>query len=122
NVGAARTDQTRRAGRRGFGLDPRRLLGGAARRHQYPLWAKSKLLGGLFMASGLASGSAGVTLQAAWRGAPDGSLHRLAMVESAASAGEMAILTGYLLQSGKTARPLTSGRLRAPFWLGAVGA
>jgi len=87
-----------------------------------PLWAKSKLLGGLFMASGLASGSAAVTLQAAWRGAPDGSLHRLAMVESAASAGEMAILTGYLLQSGKTARPLTSGRLRAPFWLGAVGA
>src|SRR5207302_944086 len=86
-----------------------------------PLWAKSKLLGGLFMASGLASGSAGVTLQAAWRGAPDGSLHRLAMVESAASAGEMAILTGYLLQSGKTARPLTSGRLRAPFWLAAVG-
>src|SRR6059058_5160729 len=87
-----------------------------------PLWAKSKLLGGLFMASGLASGSAAVTLQAARRGAPDGSLHRLAMVESAASAGEMAILTGYLLQSGKTARPLTSGRLSAPFWLGAVGA
>src|SRR5437773_458498 len=86
------------------------------------LGARSKLLGGLFMASGLASGSAAVTLQAAWRGAPDGSLHRLAMVESAASAGEMAILTGYLLQSGKTARPLTSGRLRAPFWLGAVGA
>jgi len=87
-----------------------------------PLWAKSKLLGGLFMASGLASGSAAVTLQAARRGAPDGSLHRLAMVESAASAAEMAILTGYLLQSGKTARPLTSGRLSAPFWLGAVGA
>src|SRR2546427_3659853 len=86
-----------------------------------PLWAKSKLLGGLFMASALASGSAAVTLQAARRGVPDGTLHRLAMVESAASAGELAILTGYLAQSGKTARPLTTGRLAAPFWVGAVG-
>lgn len=87
-----------------------------------PLWAKSKLLGGLFMASALASGSAAVTLQAARRGAPDATLHRLGMLESAASAGEIAILAGYLLQSGSTARPLTSGRFAAPFWLGAVGA
>ncbi len=86
-----------------------------------PLWAKSKLLGGLFMASALASGSAAVTLQAAQRGVPDATLHRLAMLESAASIGEMAMLTGYLVQSGKTARPLTSGRFAAPFWLGAVG-
>ena len=34
----------------------------------------------------------------------------------------MAILAGYLVQSGKTARPLTTGRFAAPFWLGAVGA
>jgi formate-dependent nitrite reductase membrane component NrfD len=87
-----------------------------------PLWAKSKLLGGLFMASALASGSAAVTLQAARRGAPDATLHRLSMLESAASAGEMAMLAGYLAQSGKTARPLTRGPFAAPFWLGAVGA
>jgi formate-dependent nitrite reductase membrane component NrfD len=87
-----------------------------------PLWAKSKLLGGLFMASAVTSGSAAVTLQAARRGAPDATLHRLAMVESAASIGEMAMLTGYLMQSGKIARPLTAGRYAAPFWLGAVGA
>ncbi len=31
------------------------------------------------------------------------------------------MLTGYLVQSGKTARPLTSGRFAPPFWLGAVG-
>jgi len=87
-----------------------------------PLWAKSKLLGGVFMASALSSGSAAVTLQAARRGAPEATLHRLATVESAASLGEMVILTGYLVQSGKTARPLTTGRFAAPFWLGAVGA
>ena len=87
-----------------------------------PLWAKSKLLGGLFMASALSSGSAAVTLQAARRGVPDATLHRLAKLESAASLGEMAMLAGYLAQSGKTARPLTTGRYAAPFWLGAVGA
>ncbi len=87
-----------------------------------PLWAKSKLLGGLFMASAMSSGSAAVMLSAARRGAPDATLHRLATLESAASLGEMAMLTGYLMQSGKTARPLTSGRLSAPFWVGAVGA
>jgi len=86
-----------------------------------PLWAKSKLLGGLFMASALSSGSAAVTLQAARRGAPEATLHRLTTVESAASLGEMAILAGYLAQSGKTARPLTTGRFAGPFWLGAVG-
>jgi formate-dependent nitrite reductase membrane component NrfD len=87
-----------------------------------PLWAKSKLLGGVFMASALSSGSAAVTLQAARRGAPEATLHRLAAVESAAALGEMAMVTGYLVQSGKTARPLTTGRFAAPFWLGAVGA
>lgn len=87
-----------------------------------PLWAKSKLLGGLFMASALASGSAAVTIQAARRDTPVGTLHRLAVVESVASAAELAALTGYLVQSGRTARPLTAGRLAAPFWLGAVGA
>src|SRR2546421_7236171 len=87
-----------------------------------PLWAKSKLLGGLFMASALASGSAAVSLQAARRGVPDATLHRLVMLESAASAGEIVVLAGYLAQSGRTARPLTRGRFAAPFWFGAVGA
>src|SRR4029077_4541702 len=87
-----------------------------------PLWAKSKLLGGVFMASALSSGSAAVTLQAARRGAPEATLHRLARLESAASLGEMAIVAGYLAQSGGTARPLTTGRFAWPFWLGAGGA
>src|SRR3989442_2525918 len=85
-----------------------------------PLWAKSKLLGGVFMASALSSGSAAVTLQAAFRCAPEATLHRLATVESAASLGEMAILTGYLVQSGKAGRPLTTGRFAPPFWFGAA--
>ena len=87
-----------------------------------PLWAKSKLLGGLFMASALSSGSAAVTLQAARRGAPDATLHRLSTVESAASLGELAVIAGYLVQSGPAVRPLIAGRYARPFWLGALGA
>ena len=87
-----------------------------------PLWAKSKLLGGVFMASAMSSGSAAVALVAARRGAPDATLHRLARIESAASLGEVAMLTGYLGQSGRTAHPLTRGRFAMPFWVGAVGA
>jgi formate-dependent nitrite reductase membrane component NrfD len=87
-----------------------------------PLWARSKLLGGVFMASAMSSGSAAVTLAAARRGAGDATMHRLGLIESAASLGEAAVLTGYLAQSGKAARPLTTGRFAAAFWLGAVGA
>ncbi len=87
-----------------------------------PLWAKSKLLGGLFTASAMASGSAAVSLVAGRRGAGDETLHRLAMIESAASAAELALAAGYVAQSGRTARPLTSQRFALPFWLGAVGA
>ncbi len=91
-----------------------------------PLQALTRLLPKplieLIMASAMSSGSAAVTLSAARRGAPDATLHRLATLESAASLGEMAMLTGYLVQSGKTARSLTTGRVAAPFWLGAVGA
>jgi formate-dependent nitrite reductase membrane component NrfD len=87
-----------------------------------PLWAKSKLLGGVFMASAMSSGSAAVTLAAARRKPPDATLHRLANIESIAALAEAATLTSYLAQSGKAARPLTTGRFAGPFWLGAVGA
>jgi formate-dependent nitrite reductase membrane component NrfD len=86
-----------------------------------PLWAKSKLLGGLFTASALSSGSAAVSLMVPRRGLPDATLHRLTLLESAASAAELGLVAGYLAQSTETARPLTRGRYAAPFWLGAVG-
>ncbi len=87
-----------------------------------PLWAKSKLLGGLFTASAFSSGTAAVSLVAAHRGGSAATLHRLALVETAASGAELALLAGYVAQSGRAARALTSPRLAAPFWLGAVGA
>jgi formate-dependent nitrite reductase membrane component NrfD len=87
-----------------------------------PLWARSKLLGGLFTASAFASGTAAISLVASRRSVPDGPLHRLAMIESAVSATELALVAGYLAQSGPAARPLTAKRFALPFWLGAVGA
>src|SRR5439155_19804881 len=104
-----------------LGLTLAGYSGGLLGATNVPLWAKSKLLGGVFMASALSCGSAAVTLQAARRGSPEATLHALATVESAASLGEMAVITGYLMQSGKAARPLTTGRFAAPFWLGGVG-
>jgi formate-dependent nitrite reductase membrane component NrfD len=85
-----------------------------------PLWAKSKLLGGLFTASAFSSGTAAVSL-AAGRRLPEGLQHRLSLLESAASATELALLAGYVVQSGETARPLTRERMAPLFWLGAVG-
>jgi formate-dependent nitrite reductase membrane component NrfD len=87
-----------------------------------PLWAKSKLLGGLFTASAVASGSAAVSLMATRRSVSDGTLRRLSEIESAASLAELALVAGYVGQSGRVARPLTAQRLALPFWLGAVGA
>jgi formate-dependent nitrite reductase membrane component NrfD len=85
-----------------------------------PLWAKSKLLGGLFMASALSSGSAGISLTAARRRAADTTLHRLGQIDRAAAVGEIAMLAGYLAQSGRAGRPLLSGRLAPAFWAGAA--
>ncbi|MDQ6882684.1 MAG: polysulfide reductase NrfD [Candidatus Dormibacteraeota bacterium] len=87
-----------------------------------PLWARSKLLGGLFTASAFSSGSASLSLVAACRGGSGATLYRLGLVETAASAAELGLLAGYVAQSGGAARALTSRRLAAPFWLGAVAA
>jgi formate-dependent nitrite reductase membrane component NrfD len=85
-----------------------------------PLWAKSKLLGGLFTASALSSGSAAISLLATQRRAPDETLHRFGQVDRAAAAAEVAMLGGYLAQSGRTARGLVSGRFAPVFWGGAA--
>jgi formate-dependent nitrite reductase membrane component NrfD len=86
-----------------------------------PLWAKSKLLGGLFTASALSSGSAAAGLLATRHGASDRLRHRLSLLESATAVTELSLLFGFLRQSGRSSRPLTRGRLAPPFWLGAVG-
>ncbi len=86
-----------------------------------PLWAKSKLLGGVFMASAASSGVAAVTMMAAWRRAPAATLHKLSRLGTIAAAGELAALGAYVRQTGRVADPLVKTTFRVPFWAGAVG-
>lgn len=86
-----------------------------------PLWAKSKLLGGVFMASAASSGAAAVTWVAARQGAPEGTLRKLGGIGAIAGLGELALVGAYLRDSGKAADPLTRTTYRLPFWAGALG-
>ncbi len=86
-----------------------------------PLWAKSKLLGGLFTASAAASGSAAVTVAAMQGRVSSGTLHKLGTLESVATLAELGLLTAYVNQSGRTAEPLTKAGTSLPFWAGAIG-
>jgi len=77
-----------------------------------PVWYKSPLLGGLFMASAMSTGSAAVTLVSALSGRAEPDEHRvLAPYNLALGLTETALLAGYHLTTGQWARPLLRGRL-----------
>lgn len=86
-----------------------------------PLWAKSKLLGGVFTASAAASGSAAAMGAALQGQVPMETLRKLATVQSAASLAELGLLAAFVRQSGKTAEPLTRQETSLAFWAGAIG-
>jgi len=85
-----------------------------------PLWARTPLLGPLFMASSAATGGAAVRAALAVAGEDGGALE---LPERAALLGEVAIAGAWLRGLGPVARrPLLRGRERALFWGGYVGA
>jgi formate-dependent nitrite reductase membrane component NrfD len=86
-----------------------------------PLWAKSRLLGGLFTASAAASGSAAATVAAMQGNVSSETLEKLATLESVATLTELGLLAAFVNQSGKTADPLTRTAASLPFWAGAIG-
>ena len=85
-----------------------------------PLWAKSKLLPAVFTASAVSSGAAAVTW-AARRQATRLTLKKLEALETAGALGELALVAGFVAQSGRAAKPLRAGPYALSFWLGAVG-
>src|SRR5262245_13810227 len=88
-----------------------------------PLWAKSRLLGALFAASSLSNGVAATRLALALSaGRETAASRRLEKIEIVSRSGEAIALAGYLATTGRAAKPLTTGRQRRRFWLGAVGA
>jgi formate-dependent nitrite reductase membrane component NrfD len=85
-----------------------------------PLWARTPLLGPLFMASSAATGGAAVQAALAVAGEDGSALER---PEHAALLAEVAIAGSWLYRLGPVARrPLTRGRERVLFWGGYAGA
>lgn len=75
-----------------------------------PVWSRSPLLGGLFMASAIASGAAAVSLASTLARRDTPAEHRaLATIGVAAGATEIALTGGYLATTGEVAGPLRTG-------------
>jgi formate-dependent nitrite reductase membrane component NrfD len=75
-----------------------------------PLWSTSPMLGGLFMASGVATGTSAVALASTATGRDTPAEHAaLGAIAIAAGATEIGLLGGYLTTSGPAARPLLRG-------------
>jgi len=71
-----------------------------------PLWSRSKLLGGVFIASAISTSAALIGLVLRIVGAPGKALHKLECLEWAALLVEMTGLLAFLRGSGRAARPL----------------
>ncbi len=96
------------------GIPPAMTLGGYSGvllgTTSVPLWSKSPLLGGLFMASAVASGTSAVSLASVATGKDDPAAHAaLGTIAIAAGASELALAGGFLATSGDAAKPLLEG-------------
>ncbi|HEV2125096.1 MAG TPA: NrfD/PsrC family molybdoenzyme membrane anchor subunit, partial [Chloroflexota bacterium] len=87
-----------------------------------PVWSTSPMLGGLFMASAIATGTSAVSM-ASILSSRDTLADRSALgsISLVAGASEMCLMGGYLATSGKAATPLLKG-LDGALLLGAVTA
>lgn len=85
-----------------------------------PVWSISPVLGGLFMASALATGTSAVALASILSGRDTPAEHVvLASISMAAGASELCLAGGYLATSGRAATPLLTG-VDGALLLGAV--
>lgn len=72
-----------------------------------PVWSRSPLLGGLFMASAMSTGAAATSLASAVSGRDNEAAHEVLRTASVgAGAVEMGMLAGYVATSGSAARSL----------------
>lgn len=75
-----------------------------------PVWSRSPVLGGLFMSSAIASGTAAVSLVSLLANRDTPHEHTsLATISLAAGVMEIALTGGYLATSGEVAQPLREG-------------
>jgi formate-dependent nitrite reductase membrane component NrfD len=71
-----------------------------------PLWSRSKVLGGIFIASAVSTSTALISLVLRMAGAPAHTLHKLERLEWVAILLEMTGLLAFLRGAGRAARPL----------------
>ncbi|HEY0754018.1 MAG TPA: NrfD/PsrC family molybdoenzyme membrane anchor subunit [Ktedonobacteraceae bacterium] len=84
-----------------------------------PLWSRSKLPGGVFLASAISTSSALLSLVLRLARAPDSTLHKLERMEWGAMLIEITGLLTFLRGSGRAARPLVGtnpGEKGPIFW------
>lgn len=85
-----------------------------------PVWSRSPMLGGLFMASASATGTSAVALTSILSSRDTPAEHSvLGAIGLAAGASELCLVGGYLASSGKAAKPLLTG-VDGALLLGAV--
>src|SRR5262249_33469671 len=88
-----------------------------------PFFARSRLMGALFLASGASTGMAAVALIMFFGGGASGeSWHKIEVADRFSMLIEMLILAVFLAVLGSAAQPITGGHLGPLFWGGLVGA
>ena len=85
-----------------------------------PVWTRSRWLGALISCSSMSMAVAATSLALRLSVSNDASLKVLNKIEKVAALAEAGTLAGYLLTSGETARPLTSGKQAKTMWAGAI--
>ncbi|MEN3333455.1 MAG: hypothetical protein V7641_2820 [Blastocatellia bacterium] len=76
-----------------------------------PVWSRTRLLGALFSSSSMATGAAATSLALALAESVDHrAISKMEKIERLASLCEGVALAGYLITTGKAARPLLKGR------------
>jgi formate-dependent nitrite reductase membrane component NrfD len=85
-----------------------------------PVWSKSRFLGALLACSSINTAVAACSLHLEVHGGSAESRRLLRRLETVTSICEAGLLATYLVTAKEAAQPLTKGRYRWHFWLGAV--
>jgi len=87
-----------------------------------PIWSKSRFLGALMACSSINTAVAACSLHLEVHGGSAESRHLLKRLETVTTICEAGMLATYVATAKEATRPLTTGRYRWHFWLGAVAA
>jgi formate-dependent nitrite reductase membrane component NrfD len=87
-----------------------------------PVWTGTRLMGALLSAASMSMASSSLALACAMDPRMDlRSRVAIYSMENTAKVFEAAVLSAYLIRSGRASDPLTRGRQARIFWLGAIG-